>query len=558
MVTGISFGGLASGLNTEDMLEKPMHLQRAPIRQLLVRKDAEALRQEAWQGINLLLSGLDAKATALRGTATFDGRTVTSSHVALLGATATRGAAEDTYEVEIQQMAGVHRMASDRIDSRTDALEMEGFFVIGGIEIQIAAEDSLNDIRDRINAEGVGVGASVVDNHLLLTGAETGAGNRIGLYDVSGGVLEGLGLLTGVAAWVEVEGFAAGAVEASEEGIEYSVAQFEDPVLINGSSYHYGLADAEGNIVGVSLGGGSYVALDEAVSGEEMETAVLSTEIFEFQSPVTDGTVTATVDGGVLTLNGTAVANELAEPRDALFSVDGLQIASSGNTGIGGIIDGVTLDLGGVTGAETVTLEIGRDLDTAVEMVREFVMQYNQIAKGLKDLGGRNGLLQGDGTLRRLETGLRRLVMDNVGLEDAEYTHLGQLGIAIDRERVMILDEAKLTAALQENPGAVRTLFEASEDIDGADGVARRLGEYMHNWIRHGDGVLAGRDRMYDRTMRMIDDRVESLERRVQMREANLRRQFVRMEEMLSAMHTQGQWLEGQINTLSSLRRDST
>ena len=85
----------------------------------------------------------------------------------------------------------------------------------------------------------------------------------------------------------------------------------------------------------------------------------------------------------------------------------------------------------------------------------------------------------------------------------------------------------------------------------------RRLGEYMHNWIRHGDGVLAGRDRMYDRTMRMIDDRVESLERRVQMRESNLRRQFVRMEEMLSTMHIQGQWLEGQINTLSSSRRDT-
>ncbi|MFO8060591.1 MAG: flagellar filament capping protein FliD, partial [Bacillota bacterium] len=191
-----------------------------------------------------------------------------------------------------------------------------------------------------------------------------------------------------------------------------------------------------------------------------------------------------------------------------------------------------------------------------VAAVGDFVAQYNEISGQLAKLGGRDGLLQGDGTLRRLQTGLRRQVMDNVDLDGTEYTSLGQLGIDIDRDGVMTLDEDALAEALRQDPEAVRLLFSASEDSHGTDGVAPRLGEYMQGWLSYGDGVLSRRDSMYDRSMKLIDNRVEAMERRVEMREESLRRQFVLLEQMLSTMQNQGQWLQGQIDSLSSITGD--
>jgi flagellar capping protein FliD len=70
-----------------------------------------------------------------------------------------------------------------------------------GTTIDIAAGDSLVEVASKINAasfaDGNMVYASIVDNQLVLSNARQGEGKFIQASDVSGGVLAGLGILSG-------------------------------------------------------------------------------------------------------------------------------------------------------------------------------------------------------------------------------------------------------------------------------------------------------------------------------------------------------------------------
>jgi flagellar hook-associated protein 2 len=70
-----------------------------------------------------------------------------------------------------------------------------------GASISIAAADSLVDIASKINhatyADGNGVVASIIDNQLVLAAQQSGKSYAIAASDQSGGVLAGLGIVSG-------------------------------------------------------------------------------------------------------------------------------------------------------------------------------------------------------------------------------------------------------------------------------------------------------------------------------------------------------------------------
>lgn len=135
----------------------------------------------------------------------FSQRTAYVSDDDVLSVTADDDAEEGTYLIEVQQIATKHKIGSDSASSRTDAMGLEGSFSIGlgdgsAVTVEVAADDTLEEIRDSINAQKAtsGVTASIVkvddgSYQLILTGNETG--QEIALTDGEGGVLAGLGLV---------------------------------------------------------------------------------------------------------------------------------------------------------------------------------------------------------------------------------------------------------------------------------------------------------------------------------------------------------------------------
>ncbi|PRR70276.1 flagellar filament capping protein FliD [Neomoorella humiferrea] len=272
------------------------------------------------------------------------------------------------------------------------------------------------------------------------------------------------------------------------------------------------------------------------------------------------------VDGSGKILSGAVVQ----DARDAVFTVDGLTISRPTNT-ITDVITGVTLNLLGVTDAdgnkaisdaETINLEVGHDIQKAIDAVKELVDQYNSVMDFISTKGGKDGDLQGDPTLARIGSSLWRLMTDTVSGLTGNYRTPWSIGIStgevagsgaltFDRSGKITLDTDKLTAALQADPQAVMAIF----TNDGKTGLADRLDTYLTSLVRSGDGLIPSREKSLQDIMDDIDDQISRMEDRLAIKEEQLRRQFTAMEQALAALQSQGNWLAGQIAGLGAYQK---
>jgi flagellar hook-associated protein 2 len=198
-LSSLGLTGLASGFDTESMIETITKAYQAPIDSLAIQKQTLQTKKDAWGDVNTRLANLLTALSNLKLSATYKAHTVTSSDDTKVIGTATTAAATGTYTIEVSQIAKAHKIASDRLDVEGSgtALNLSGTFQIGGKAVTVAASDSLNSIAEKINDAGAGVTASVMDNRLVIQSNETGAANAIALTDDSEtGILKELGVLT--------------------------------------------------------------------------------------------------------------------------------------------------------------------------------------------------------------------------------------------------------------------------------------------------------------------------------------------------------------------------
>lgn len=287
------------------------------------------------------------------------------------------------------------------------------------------------------------------------------------------------------------------------------------------------------------------------IDGRLVLQADVTNKEIEFSGDVDEiefsGDVDVLKDLAILDENGEILC-ELQKAQCAHIKVDGLDIYRDTNT-ISDVIEGVTFTLKAEGSA---AIEIQHDVNRVIERVKAFVDQYNSVQNFIKEKTTDGAVLQGDVLLGRIQSQLRQLATARVDA-GGPYNQLAMIGISVDRYGTMTLDEAKLRAALAENPEAVYRLFAAdAEDGDGFNGVAVRMGKELEQWLRSNEGLLASRQAMFDARMKDIDRSIERLEARLELREETLRRQFVRLEEVLAAFQTQSAWLSAQLQQLSA------
>ena len=434
--------GIATGLDTETLVQQLMAIERRPLVLMQERKNLLQQQRDAWRDINTRLNNLRDRMAELSRTSLFEGRSAVSSAADVATASATRDAAEARYNIEVVQLAQSHRVASAKLEGAIGYTGSAGLAVgdQASVEIKIDAEDTVHTIAKKINEADVAVTARVIDGRLVIQADETGEAHQL---------------------------------------------KFEGELW------------RELGITG-----------DD---GEILDTA------------------------------------QLQSAQDAVFKIEGLTIARSSNK-IDDVIEGVTFTLQGE--GETV-IDIKRDEAAVLDAVRKFVEQYNSTMSFIQSRSSDGGVLQGDTLLMRIAFQLRSDITARVGGAGLAYNQLAAVGISIDRHGTMTLNEAKLREALADDPEAVQKLFAATQDADGFDGVTARLESRFQAWLQAGDGLLAARQKMFGDRMKAIDDSIEQMERRLEIREQNLMRQFIALEEVMAAFQTQAMWLEGQINQLN-------
>ena len=219
-MANITSPGIGSGLDVSGIVSQLVALERKPIDKLEDVASTIQTRISAFGKIQSLFSTLRDAAAALGRPALWQQTTATSSDATALTASASGAAATGSYSVQVARLAQAHTLASAPLPAGTSTVgtgtlkielgswnaDQSAFTPRSGstaVDIAIGdGDNTLQKIRDKINAANAGVTAAIVTDasgaRLTLRSKETGATQalRITATDANGApTTAGLGTL---------------------------------------------------------------------------------------------------------------------------------------------------------------------------------------------------------------------------------------------------------------------------------------------------------------------------------------------------------------------------
>ncbi len=154
---------------------------------------------------------------------------------------------------------------------------------------------------------------------------------------------------------------------------------------------------------------------------------------------------------------------ETVAAANARIVVDGLTVSSATNT-VKDVIPGLTLNLK-ATGEAATRLNVAQDSTETVKSLDTFVKSYNDMMNTVKSLTAYNpqtkiaGTLAGDYNVRSTINRIRDVFTNSVTGVSGSFKSLADVGIKLQNDGTLQLDNAKLEKALTADPQGVASLF---------------------------------------------------------------------------------------------------
>jgi flagellar hook-associated protein 2 len=176
-------GGIATGLDTNSIINELLSIDRQPETLLTQQSTIETARQAALKSIQTSMQSLQTAAQAMRDPSVWaNAQTVTSSNPTAVSAVLTGGAAAGGFQIGVQRLASADQVTQGTSLAAASTDDVLHIKVGAGAsaDVNISAGDTLTTIASKINAnQNSQVYASVINNQLVLSGQVTGAANTI-------------------------------------------------------------------------------------------------------------------------------------------------------------------------------------------------------------------------------------------------------------------------------------------------------------------------------------------------------------------------------------------
>jgi flagellar hook-associated protein 2 len=222
--------------------------------------------------------------------------------------------------------------------------------------------------------------------------------------------------------------------------------------------------------------------------------------------------------------------------KNAQATINGLAVSSATNT-LAEVITGVTLTLSKVT-SSPVEVKVALDTATIKKAVTDF-------AKAFTDINGyittqtkydaatkKAAALQGDRPTLTLQSNLRGVFLDNSSASSM-YARLSDIGLEIQKDGSMKVNDTKLTAALA-NPTELANVFSSTASADANEhGFAVRV-KALANQLIASDGAITTRTKGLKDSITRNTAQQQKLEQRVALIEARLTKQYSALDTTIA------------------------
>ncbi|RNB90101.1 flagellar hook protein [Brevibacillus nitrificans] len=188
----IRFSGMASGLDTENMVKELMKAQREPMNRIIRQKQTHEWKRDAYRDMNSMLMELRTSVDSLRFSGNFNKKKAVSENDNTVGVNIVGTPKQTTYAVKVERLAEAEMPASASLtvsssitDTKTAIGGTSDFtLTINGEDITVSPTDTLDDVIGSIKST-TGMDASFVDGKLWIvsnSGTTLGGTNT---FDIS-------------------------------------------------------------------------------------------------------------------------------------------------------------------------------------------------------------------------------------------------------------------------------------------------------------------------------------------------------------------------------------
>ena len=249
--------------------------------------------------------------------------------------------------------------------------------------------------------------------------------------------------------------------------------------------------------------------------------------------------VSGTLAGTTFGLTGVP----LVAAQDALLSVDGVPVQRATNS-VADALPGVTLAL---SAEGTSTVQVDRQPGAATDAVRAMVDAFNAIVEQLRTQAAPGKPLAGESLLRTLRGQLADPLLDADATLPPELATLAAVGVSLQRDGTLRLDEAKLKTAVEGRLDDVRALFASR---GGA------LVDLVKTFAAPVSGVIDARERRIEEQSAVLRDRIDRIDARLDKKRAALLAQYSRYEGVIGRLQSIGSSLGTQLSSLNRSSKD--
>ncbi|RZF28047.1 flagellar hook protein FliD [Paraburkholderia sp. UYCP14C] len=260
-----------------------------------------------------------------------------------------------------------------------------------------------------------------------------------------------------------------------------------------------------------------------------------------------DGTTSGTASqstltsGAANTTTGTAGWTQTTAAQNAYITVDGTAATSSTNT-VTSALSGVTLNLTqAAVGSTTQNLTVSQNTTAQLSTIDNFVSLYNTLVTTMGTLTAYSssstsqGALLGDSTLNMIQNSLASIVANGVKT-GTNTTSLASIGITLQADGSLSVDNTQLSSALQNNQSTVATLFNST------NGVAEQLNTNITSYLATG-GAIATRTTALNNDLTSLSTQQSTLSDYEAQLTSQYNAQFTALNTLMATMNNNAQYL---------------
>lgn len=256
--------------------------------------------------------------------------------------------------------------------------------------------------------------------------------------------------------------------------------------------------------------------------------------------------------------SGTGRMTQTLAAKNTLATVNGLAVTSS-TTKFDNVIDGVTLTVGKVTTSPS-TVNVAMDTATLKKAVSDFAKTYSDMASYIATqtkydaTTKKAGALQGDRSTLTIQNTLKSMIL-GTSAASSTFARLNDIGVEMQKDGTLKVNDAKLSAALASKPAEVAKLFSNNPPgYSEGQGFAVRA-KALATAMTSSDGSITTHTKsLRDAITRNATDQ-QKLEERVAITQARLNKQYTNLDTLMSSISGQNSSLTQSLAALANLSK---